>query len=356
MVLGPMGCGKSTLLATLARDHATRNGVQPPTPAVFIRLRLPSSQAPLPTSVAEEHKLMDSAAAEVFRPIGYPPRRALVFSVPGALYRDLALIFGPKEVDLTSPSSQRACDALRLLFDVLEQLCHERERAGVPRVQAAPVLLLDEVRDLVKSPRLAELGGRAVFDTLAQLLVMYCVDRRVVRAAVSGSSAALSMEFDRTVASGSCWRYYELRDPEEGAVLDALRVQGYTADEAAQLVSLCGTRLRLLEPALAQGAARVRAHDLMATGKAVASRHFYDLFRRLKGTDAALMLRVLDQAEAAEASGGAPPKLSADGMSDALLAQASKVLHVRLNGSLVFQSKLHRAVWPRVREELVPPS
>jgi hypothetical protein len=229
MLLGPTGCGKSTLLATLARDSSS-GFYGKPTPTVFMRLRLPSSQAPMPegmpgdspTSLAEAHKLMDSVAEQIFRPIGFPLRRAFVLSVPQALNTKAATTFGLK-IDFTSPSSHRVCDALRLLFDVLEQLCHERAHAGgMSRDEAAPVLLLDEVQDLVKVSRLAGVGGRAVFNTVAQLLVMYCVDRRVVRAAVAGSSAALSVEFDRTVASGSRWRYYELCDPEKDAVLNAL--------------------------------------------------------------------------------------------------------------------------------------
>ena len=371
MLLGPTGCGKSTLLAKLARDSAA-GSVSKPTPTVFVRLRLPASQAQLPqgtasdkssTSLAEAYKLMDSVAAQVYRPIGFPPRRALVYNVPHTI-RNVTLQLATSldiKLDLSSPSSHRVCDALRLLFDVLEQLCHERVRDGIARDQAAPVLLLDEVQDLVKTSRLKDVGGRAVFETLAQLLVMYCVDRRVVRAAVAGSSAALSVEFDRTVASGSRWRYYELHDPEEGAMLDALRARGYTADEAAQLVKLCGTRLRLLEPALAQGAALASARDLLTSSASMAERHFDDLFRQLQGDDKSLIFRVLDQAAAAETSEAAeastkvaPPKLSAPGMSDALLALASKVLYLRLNGSIVFQSQLHRTVWQHVRGQFVP--
>lgn len=200
MVLGPTGCGKSTLLASLARDHAAARTGEP---TVFLRLRLPSSHAPLPEgvtsndpsawSLAEAHTLMDSVAAQVFRPIGFPLRRALVLSVPRALYMQLATKLG-FSADFTSPSSDRVCDTLRMLFDVLEQLHHERTQSAesIPRDEASPVLLVDEVQDLIKVSRLAAGGSRAVFNTLAQLLDMYCVDRGVVRAAVAGSSALLS--------------------------------------------------------------------------------------------------------------------------------------------------------------------
>lgn len=67
-----------------------------------------------------------------------------------------------------------------------------------------------------------------------------------------------------------------------------------------------------------------------------------------------LISRVLDQAEGAEVTKCNPPVLSDDGMSDELLAQASKVLYLRLDGSVTFQSVLHRIVWQRVRTELAP--
>jgi hypothetical protein len=247
---------------------------------------------------------------------------------------------------------------LRCLFEVSEELCHERrQRKDVSPDDAAPVLLLDGVQDLIKASRLASVGGRAVFDTLAQLLVMYCVDRRVVRAAVAGSSALLSVEFDRTVACGSRWPYYELRDPEVSAVLNALHARGYTASDASDLVALCGTRLRLLEPALLHGAAAVSAREVIASSMTMATRHYRDLFRQLGGADKGVLSRVLDQAERAEASGQAtpaagPPLLSHE-VTEALVERASKVLYLRMDGSLTFQSALHRAAWSRVRSEYV---
>jgi hypothetical protein len=66
-------------------------------------------------------------------------------------------------------------------------------------------------------------------------------------------------------------------------------------------------------------------------------RQYDDLFRLVQGADAALLCRVLDQAEAAEAAAGAPLRRSLAGVSEALLAHASKVLYLRLDGSLTFQ-------------------
>ena len=365
MLLGPTGSGKSTLLSTVARESAAlKAGTHAATPMVFVRMRLPSTQALSPegvasdstTSLADAHKQIDSLAYQVFQQIGYPTRRAILIRVPEAL----KMKFGGGSdggllADFSSPTSRRLCDALCCLFEVSEELCNERrQRKDVLPEEAAPVLLLDEVQDLIKVSRLANVGGRAVFDTLANLLVMYCVDRRVVRAAVAGSSALLSVEFDRTVASGSRWRYYELRDPEKSAVLDALCASGYSKSDADELVALCGTRLRLLEPALLYGASAVSARELITSSVDMATRHYRDLFRQLSAVEKGVLSRVLDQAERAEANGQAthasPPLLSHE-VTETLVARASKVLYLRLDGSLTFQSALHRAVWSQLRDE-----
>jgi hypothetical protein len=60
------------------------------------------------------------------------------------------------------------------------------------------------------------------------------------------------------------------------------------------------------------------------------------------------------QAEAAEATKGMPANIATHGVSDALLAKASKVMYLRLDGGIVFQSTLHRNVWRSMREEFKP--
>lgn len=358
MILGPTGCGKSTLLASLARESAAvKAGLA--TPTVLVRMRLPSSQAPLPESTApntaaafvEPSSLMNSLAAQVFHQIGFPTRRAVVLGMPEALKAQIMARLGVRNADFRSPSSQRLCEAFRILFDVLEQLCEERmSRFGLSREDAAPVLLLDEVHDLIKTSRLVAVGGRDVFNTLAQLLVMYCVDRRSVRAAVAGSSALLSVEFDRTVASGSRWYYYQLRDPEVTTMLQALSKSGYDDSQARELVELCGTRLRLLEPVLTRGAEVLTVREFTDSCVAMASQHYRDLFRELDDANRRILLDVLDRVEQAETGTGAPPTFTAK-ISEELVARSSKVLYLHLGGTFSFQSALHRNVWKRLRSE-----
>jgi len=347
MLLGPTGSGKSTLLAELYRENAAV------TPTTFLRLRMPSSRTAVQLSSAEvPHRLLDSLAREAFAQLGFPSRRAVVYTVTDRFKSD--------KFQLSSPAGIRLCDALECLFQAMEELYYERVASGLTPDQAAPVLLLDEVQDLIKSSRLADVGGREVFDRVAQLLVAYCVDRRVVRAAVAGSSALLSVEFDRTVASGSRWCHYELRDPEKGVVLAALAARGYAESDAHKLVALCGTRLRLLEPALKFGADMMDVHTLVSSHSEMATRHYADLFSEVTPAEKAALCRVLDAAEhvAAEVEMGqgvplgSRPELGGD-VSTALVLSASKVLYLHFGGSLSFQSALHRAVWKAVRVKYV---
>jgi hypothetical protein len=346
MLLGPTGCGKSTLLAKLYRENAAV------TPTTFLRLRMPSSKTAVQLSRAEEpHRLLDSLARQAFAQLGFPTRRAVVYT--------FADRFRSNKFQLSSPSGIRLCDALECLFQAMEELYYERLASGLTPDQAASVLLLDEVQDLIKSSGLADVGGREVFDRVAQFLVAYCVDRQVVRAAVAGSSALLSVEFDRTVASGFRWRHYELRDPEQGAVLAALAARGYSESDAHDLVALCGTRLRLLEPALKHGAEAVDVHTLLSSHFEKATRHFADLFGEVTPAERAVLCRVLDADEHAAAEAemgrgvplGSRPELGGD-VSAALVLAASKVLYLHL-GRLSFQSALHRAVWKAVRFKYV---
>ena len=345
MLLGPTGCGKSTLLASLAREAAAS------TPTIFVRLRLPSSKTAVQPSSAEEpaHRLLDTLARQVFLQLGYPTRRALVYTVPQ--------LFRTPNLQFSSPSGIRLCDALQSLFEAMEELYFERVERGISPEEGAPVLLLDEVQDLIKSSRLADVGGREVFDKLAQLLVAYCVDRQVVRAAVAGSSALLSVEFDNTVASGSRWNYYELHDPEEGAVRAALVARGSSADDAQSLIALCGTRLRLLAQALKPGSSVMGARLLASNHLKMASRNVLDLFNAVSPAERDVLCRVLDAAEDVEMESGSgqPPRIGGE-VTAALVLAASKVLFLRLSGELTFQSALHRAAWHAVRDSVCKPS
>ena len=366
MLLGPTGCGKSTLLRDFAAAVTSgRQGGKPRAPALLVRMRIPSRQ---PLHVVDRSEgaeqgsrvedaeaarsLMDSTTSQVFAQIGFPPRRSVVSELfdKGVSFRNSVT-----ELEVNVATRARLVYALRLLFEAAESLYFERVREGIAQEDAAAVVLFDEVQDLIKDDRLAQAGGRYVFEYLGTLLVSYCVDRRVVRSVVAGSSAMLSVEYDKTVASGARWVHHYLDDPDEGAVMAQLTSRGYTTSEARGMIEQCGTRLRLMERPLVGGIDVVDYATFMQWAINFASAQYVDLFRALEVLDWELLCTFLDSVEESESKGGAarirtnlrnlPRRLEC--------LDLSKVLYLRLDRTFVFQSRLHRNVWQRVRSEYV---
>ena len=208
------------------------------------------------------------------------------------------------------------------------------------------------MHDLIRDDRLARAGGRQLFDELATLLVAYCVDRRAVRAAVAGSSALLSVEFDKAVAAGARWAYYELQDPDAGAVRDLLCAQGYSSADAEAMIQLCGTRMRLLEGPLTLGAKALGAEEFMQLSRAMAHRQFADLLRVAAAPDARVFANTLNAVLKSELDKHQAPSTLSRSFTERHAEKANKVLFVRLDGSLVFQSRLHADVWKHSGTEL----
>lgn len=289
MVLAPSGAGKSTLLAKAAREAAMpADAARAPAPAVLVRIRHTPTSAGAAVEMSSDlsaYAQLDATAQLVYSQIGFPVRRALLKLVLDGV--EITMKGGMSYKLKADTVTSRLSTALSTLFEVSATLCHERVAAGLSREEAAPVLLFDEVQDLIRDDRLANAGGLAVFLALSKLLVMYGVDQRVVRTAVTGSSALLSVFFERTVARGGRWSFYELRDPDEGPVLAALCAGGYSPCDAADMVALCGTRLRLLEEPLAVGAAVLGAREFIAAAHTSAVAHFEDVLSAGSVADAA---------------------------------------------------------------------
>ena len=168
--------------------------------------------------------------------------------------------------------------------------------AGKSVLEAAPVMLFDDLQDLLKDSRLRAAGGQLVFNMLATLIVKYSVDRKAVRIAVAGSSAELLFAFETlTTAKGNRWSFYDLADPSPTEVESRLVARGYTRDEALHMISLCGTRLRLLERPLKRGAAVVSAASFLAESVVASKSAFIMAFGRLDNVSKGELVTLLDR-------------------------------------------------------------
>ena len=355
LILGPSGCGKSTLLGGIV------SSLPMPAPVVLVRMRLPATRSAASDAVdGEGLTLMNDTAKQVFSQIGYPLRRSFF---GGILSRGITMGTGRLQAELHSfETRDRLVAALRMLFEVCEELKLERENTLGP-VDAAPVLLFDEVQDLIKDDRLKRAGGEVILKMLGTLLVAYCVDRRAVRAAVAGSSAELYFAFAAcSPLHNARWKYYDLKDPCQAAVIAALKANDYTTEEALSMVELCGTRLRLLEVPLTEGKSRCSAAHFISSSQALGRAAFAAIFSKLSKADAAQLCKLLDSIEECEAAQdaasqkGASQEVTARPTKDMLPAalihaDVAPILFVTRENEYFFQSHLHRCTWLLVRSK-----
>jgi hypothetical protein len=200
------------------------------------------------------------------------------------------------------------------------------------------------MQDLIKDARLADRGGSSTLSHLDVKLVTACVDTDEVYAyaVFTSSSATLRNSFD-LLRSPRC-SIYKLADPDEAAVLERLQTRGYSKKEAEQLVGMLGTRLRLLDDPLKQGAAKVKA-DAHITERLEAGQD--DLRALLGGVspqDAAAVKAALN-AMAVESDVvyyDLPPSVRRHKL-------FSKIFYRQPNGCVCFQSKLMQHAWARMK-------
>jgi hypothetical protein len=326
-----------------------------PAPVVLVRMRLPSTPPSAVNAAVNEVPvtgitLMDATAKQVFSQIGFPMRRSFL---AGILSRGFTLKGEHTQVELNPGSKDRLLAAMQLLFEVCEELKLERQKSMKP-MDAAPVLLFDEVQDLIKDERLRRAGGQLVLDMLGSQIVAYCVDRQAVRAVITGSSAELQFEFAAsTPLRGNRLDYFDLKDPETGTVITALQIEGgYNEEEARSMTDLCGTRLRLLQKPLTIGKKGISAANFLSQASTLGRSDYASVFYKLNASEGMLLAKLIDNIEALESGQGVAKRLLKDSLLEALRrVDMSPILYLDHNNELFFQSQLHRRTWAQVRNE-----
>ena len=347
LMLGPSGCGKSTQLMDLARQHIAAK-----TPTFILKLRMskPSAleeeadaasigQRQVSQEDSAQSKLADMAH-QIFSQIGYPARRSYVsMLLRGGIFKAIGNEFTLPE------TRRRMTGAIELLFEAAAELSAERRRDGFSLLESAPVLLFDEVQDFVKSSRLGALGGKKVLDFLAMQTLKHCVDTRMLRVAVAGSTALLEKDLPYP-ARGSRWLYYFRGDPSAEAMAKELVRRGYSATEAARMIEVCGTRLRLFAGPLGPGSRATgelpTESVFLATAKASAKRDLANDMRQLDAEGKARLAKLLDRLLV-----GSEPPPGLDDLMELTDQPGELSMSVYVDESYLvrFQSQLHRHVW-----------
>jgi hypothetical protein len=220
------------------------------------------------------------------------------------------------------------------------------------------------MHDLIKDSRYAKVGGKGVFEFLARQLVDYGTTKGLVRSVVTGSTAELLFQLERTsVASGERVKTYALQDPPEADVQKALMGVGYTESDAARIVRSLGARMRFLEDPLRERQ-RVPADELIRGREAAALRQFQELFKALGrlpdgGTTRTDLAKLLDRVEAAQAASEAAGSTGSAAFprwsevpDAAISVDVSRVAFIDVESRLLFQSRVHRRVWCAFRESV----
>ena len=132
------------------------------------------------------------------------------------------------------------------------------------------------------------------------------------------------------------------------------------------MVDLCGTRLRLLDQPLLEGAARCSYAEFVRSAEALGSAAFASVFNGLSLADAAALGRLLDNVEARaaaeEGAGGRNARAAWFGTATWTLTAGLRlidlapILFLDLVYQHSFQSLLHRRMWARLRSQYVAPA
>jgi hypothetical protein len=155
-VFGASGSGKTTMLERVARQAALDNR-----PGIFLRMRGDSTATVNPMTVFSDiAKAIDFPVPATFAEVAASTALTLASASQAADNKTLGLIRSVFESILPRP---RVADMANVLLSAVEELAHEALQRG----GKVPVVIFDEVAELVRSDRLRNAGGEGFFDIIA---------------------------------------------------------------------------------------------------------------------------------------------------------------------------------------------
>ena len=341
---GHTGSGKSTILGRLARDFK-RRGI----PVAYFRLHNYGKMMSNATSRSEV-KTFVSVATTVFEAIGYPPRPSLLSRL--TLFRWGIGVTADVDIDDDRETLAHFQHAVSDLFSVCKELYGERGHCS--REDRAPVILVDELHDLVHNDRMKRVGGELIFRQLAAEIASNCMDARTVRFCAAANSFALHKEVSCTVARDLCTLVFTTSDPPAKAVRQRLRAIGFSEATAELILGTCGTRLRLLSPFLSStSAGSVEVAPRLQRLVGSAHDRILELFNLVQGDAGAKReLGLLLDTLCAGGEGGLNELSSKLHQAVHPLSNpsAAAALYLDSGSTLVIQSQPYCVAWKKLRE------
>jgi hypothetical protein len=232
VLLGPSGCGKSMLLKKIAFDAKKKN--IPVALVNFRRIR------PRQEVLNRQQNDLLPIAAQVMSQIGYPVREPFISTIKNIIFNK-GFTFDVKQ----QLARERLEESLDFLFVVSLSL---KEETGIQ-----PILLFDEIQDLMKNIGLRQKGGADIFASVATNLINNGVNSHAIRSAVAGSNTKLARQLhDFKLGPVRTSKFFK-QDVDETTMLNFLKEkkndagkQLYQDKDLHNLVKLCGTRFRNL--------------------------------------------------------------------------------------------------------------
>jgi hypothetical protein len=142
----------------------------------------------------------------------------------------------------------RLNDAISMLFQVSDELYTTRQAAW-SRINATgmegnlkPLLLFDNVHDLITVQLLIAAGGKAIFHQLGYHLDHYCAEDASIHAVLGTNTTDVIAEINKLLPHLKPWEQSP-HDSTPATMAGVLMQEGFSAADTERLVNTCGTRL-----------------------------------------------------------------------------------------------------------------
>jgi hypothetical protein len=184
---------------------------------------------------------LDQAARNILSCLGYPKRPPYIDTIPW--------------LSRTLPNpwyrvTQRVIDAIDDLFIVLEEESKRRRARGASRMDATSLVVFDEFADLSLSEGIREKGGGRILHYIGllglRLLVNSPPDHHYAKIILAGSNYFILKALAESRLTVSRVNLFEHSDAPRDKVEALLQRHGYSHKEIDEIISVCGSRLRLI--------------------------------------------------------------------------------------------------------------
>ncbi len=248
VLLGPTGCGKSTLLKMAANMYYS-NGLGP---VKFISIR--ASENSTENSSNDKTRPIDddtfkgnseafnNITQAILQGINYPIRRPIIEELFSSIKSlkvgdDVELIMQFKN----QRNEDKLSKAFSMLVDCAVELRNERDKV--------PLIIFDEIHDLVRVNRFRDVGGLRTFRKLADMVVHHNVNNSNINFLFAGSSSILADSFKRYSHlndNRTDYCYIEDYSPE---VMEKYLCEKrlLSRENALHVINRVGTRLRIVK-------------------------------------------------------------------------------------------------------------